>query len=106
MPAPIRPAVFVGARLLDGRSQDSIADGVLVTGENGRIVAAGSAAAITVPKDADRVDAAGLTILPASSTATSISPCAWNRSTTRCSVPPPISSSGRFRPVANSSRPV
>ena len=44
MPAPIRPAVFVGARLLDGRSQDAIADGVLVTDENGRIVAAGPAA--------------------------------------------------------------
>jgi imidazolonepropionase-like amidohydrolase len=63
-PAPIRPAVFVGARLLDGRSQDAIADGVLVTDENGRIVAAGPAAAVAVPKDADRVEAASLTILP------------------------------------------
>jgi imidazolonepropionase-like amidohydrolase len=64
MPAPIRPAVFVGARLLDGRSQDAIADGVLVTDENGRIVAAGPAAAVAVPKDAECVEAAGLTILP------------------------------------------
>jgi imidazolonepropionase-like amidohydrolase len=64
MPAPIRPAVFVGARLLDGRSPDATADGVLVTDEKGRIVAAGPASAVTAPKDADRIDVSGLTILP------------------------------------------
>ena len=64
MVAPARPAVFVGARLLDGRSPDAIADGVLVTDAHGRIVAAGPAAAVAVPKDAERIDAAGLTILP------------------------------------------
>ena len=66
MPAPIRPAVFVGARLLDGRSPEAVADGVLVTDESGRIAAAGSAAAVValVPKDADRIDATGLTMLP------------------------------------------
>ena len=64
MPAPIRPAVLVGARLLDGRSPDAIADGVLVTDEKGRIVAAGPASAVAAPKDADRIDVSGLTILP------------------------------------------
>jgi imidazolonepropionase-like amidohydrolase len=64
MVAPVRPAVFVGARLLDGRSPDAIADGVLVTDEKGRIVAAGPAATVSIPKDAQRIDATGLTILP------------------------------------------
>lgn len=64
MAAPIRPAVFVGARLLDGRSPDPTPDGVLVTDDQGRIVAAGPAASISAPGDADRVDASGLTILP------------------------------------------
>jgi imidazolonepropionase-like amidohydrolase len=64
MTAPVRPAVFVGARLLDGRSPDAIADGVLVTDGNGRIVAAGAASTVSIPKDADRIDASGLTILP------------------------------------------
>jgi imidazolonepropionase-like amidohydrolase len=64
MPASVRPAAFVGARLLDGRSPDAIADGVLVTDEKGRIVAVGPASAVSVPKDADRIDASGLTLLP------------------------------------------
>jgi imidazolonepropionase-like amidohydrolase len=64
MLAPIRPAVFVGARLLDGRSPDPIDDGVLVTDGEGRIVAAGPATAVAAPKGADRIDATGLTILP------------------------------------------
>ena len=64
MPAPVRPAVLVGGRLLDGRSPDAIPDGVLVTDERGRIVGAGPAAAVAVPRDAERIDASGLTILP------------------------------------------
>src|ERR1035437_3619321 len=66
MPVPIRPAVFVGGRLLDGRSPEAVADGVLVTDDGGRIVAAGSAASTSgqAPKDADRIDVSGLTILP------------------------------------------
>jgi imidazolonepropionase-like amidohydrolase len=64
MPSPVRPAAFVGGRLLDGRSPDVIVDGTLVTDDKGRIVAAGPASAVTVPKDADRIDATGLTILP------------------------------------------
>ncbi len=46
MPAPVQPAVFVGARLIDGRKPDAIADGVLVTDDQGRIAAAGPASAI------------------------------------------------------------
>jgi imidazolonepropionase-like amidohydrolase len=64
MTAPVRPAVFVGARLLDGRSADAIRAGVLVTDEKGRIAAAGPESAVSVPRDADRIDATGLTILP------------------------------------------
>ena len=66
MPVPIPPAVFVGARLLDGRSPEAVADGVLVTDDGGRIVAAGSAASVAAvaPKDADRIDVTGLTVLP------------------------------------------
>jgi imidazolonepropionase-like amidohydrolase len=64
MPARIRRSVLVGARLLDGRSPDSTADGVIVIDEIGRIVAAGSARSTTVPEDADRIDLTGLTLLP------------------------------------------
>jgi imidazolonepropionase-like amidohydrolase len=66
MPVPIRPAVFVGARLLDGRSPEAVTDGILVTNDGGRIVAAGSAASVAAvsPKDADRIDVTGLTLLP------------------------------------------
>jgi imidazolonepropionase-like amidohydrolase len=64
MVAPVRPVVFVGARLLDGRSADAITGGVLVTDGEGRIVAAGPASAVSVPKDAERIDATGLTVLP------------------------------------------
>ena len=64
MRAPVGPVVFVGARLLDGRSPDAIPDGVLVTDDKGRIVAAGPASAVTAPRDARRIDASGLTILP------------------------------------------
>ncbi len=64
MSAPIRPAAFVGARLLDGRSPDATRDGVLVTDERGSIAAAGPAASTSVPKDAERVDLTGLTLLP------------------------------------------
>jgi len=62
--SPLRSAVIVGARLLDGRSPDAIADGAIVTDEGGRIVAAGRGASATAPADADRIDAGGLTILP------------------------------------------
>ena len=66
MPVLIRPGVFVGARLLDGRSSEAVADGVLITDDGGRIVAAASAASVAAvaPKDAERIDVTGLTVLP------------------------------------------
>jgi imidazolonepropionase-like amidohydrolase len=64
MPAPIRPAVFVGARLLDGRSPDAVGNGVLVTDDKGGIVAAGPGMAVAAPRELERIDATGLTILP------------------------------------------
>ncbi len=64
MPSPIRPVVILGARLLDGRSPDAIADGVLLTDDQGRIAAAGPDVATSVPKDAERIDLTGLTLLP------------------------------------------
>jgi imidazolonepropionase-like amidohydrolase len=64
MPAPKRPAAFVGARLLDGRSPDAIDGGVLVTDESGRIVAAGPAATTPIPRGVETIDAAGFTLLP------------------------------------------
>ena len=64
MPPPVRQAVFVGARLLDGRSPDAVANGVLATDEQGRIAAVGPAGAVAAPRGAERIDATGLTILP------------------------------------------
>jgi imidazolonepropionase-like amidohydrolase len=64
MTAPTRPAAFVGARLLDGRSPDPVRDGILVTDDSGRIVAAGPAATTPIPAGVDRIDASGLTLLP------------------------------------------
>lgn len=64
MLAPIRPAVFFGARLLDGRSPEAVVGGALVTDEDGRIAAGGSASAVSAPKDADRINLTGLTVLP------------------------------------------
>jgi imidazolonepropionase-like amidohydrolase len=64
MLAPNRPKVLVGARLLDGRSPDAVEGGVLATDEQGRILAAGRGTAVSVGKDVERVDLAGLTLLP------------------------------------------
>jgi imidazolonepropionase-like amidohydrolase len=64
MSAPITSAAYVGARLLDGRSPDVIRDGVVLTDEWGRIVAAGPAASTPVPPGVERIDATGLTVLP------------------------------------------
>ncbi len=64
MPAPVRPGVLVGARLLDGRSSDPIARGIVATDDRGRIAAAGPAETTAVPSDAERIDLAGLTVLP------------------------------------------
>ena len=63
MPAPNRPTVLVGARLLDGRSPDATG-GVLVVDETGRITGAGPAASTAAPGDSERIDLTGLTLLP------------------------------------------
>ena len=54
---------FVGARLFDGTGADFVEDAVLVV-RNGRVVAAGSAGAVEIPPDAERVDISGKTIVP------------------------------------------
>jgi imidazolonepropionase-like amidohydrolase len=62
MPAPIRPSVLVGARLLDGRSPDA-AVGTLAIDSGGRISAAGPRAGGTAD-DTTTIDLTGLTLLP------------------------------------------
>ncbi len=57
-----RPVAFTGARLIP-ISGPEIASGVLVV-ERGKIVAAGPAAAVTIPANAERRDASGKTIMP------------------------------------------
>ena len=57
-----RPHAFVGATLYPIAS-GPIEDGVLVV-RDGRIVAVGSAEAVTIPPDAVRIDAAGKIIMP------------------------------------------
>ena len=64
MPATIRTAALVGARLLDGRSPDATPNGTLLIDELGRIAAAGTSAAVAASKDAERIDLTGLTLLP------------------------------------------
>lgn len=53
---------FVGARIIDGRG--GIVDGGTIVVRDGKIVAVGPTAAISVPADAQRIDAAGATIMP------------------------------------------
>ena len=57
-----RPHAFVGARIIpiDGAE---IASGPMVV-QNGRIVAVGAVDAVTVPADAERIDASGRVIMP------------------------------------------
>jgi len=58
---PVR--AFTGATLIDGTTRAPIANATLVV-RNGRIVAAGPAAAVKVPADAERVALDGKTIIP------------------------------------------
>jgi imidazolonepropionase-like amidohydrolase len=54
---------IVGGTLIDGTGQDPVRDAaVLIEGE--RIVAAGAGHGITIPSDAEKIDAEGRTILP------------------------------------------
>ena len=54
---------FTGARLIDGTDRAPIDNATLVV-RNGRVVAAGPAASVTVPADAQRVSLAGKTVIP------------------------------------------
>jgi imidazolonepropionase-like amidohydrolase len=62
--SPAAALAFVGVRLLDGRSPEPIADGVLIVDDGGRIAAVGPAPSVTIPSSATRIDAGGLTLLP------------------------------------------
>jgi len=57
------PLAVVGARLIDGNGGAPIEDSVIVI-DNGRIVAAGARAKVTVPKGATTIDARGKTVIP------------------------------------------
>jgi imidazolonepropionase-like amidohydrolase len=59
-----RIVVLKGARLIDGTGRPAIENSVLVI-EGDRIMSAGSAAGITIAKDADVRDVSGKTIMPA-----------------------------------------
>src|SRR5690606_12306507 len=65
-PAPVvsDAVVYEGARLIIGDGSDPIEGGVFVV-ENGRFTLVGSAAAITLPAGARRVDLSGATVMPA-----------------------------------------
>jgi imidazolonepropionase-like amidohydrolase len=58
-----RPVVLKGARLIDGTGRPAIENSVLVI-EGDRVVAAGKAGAVSIPKDADVKDMSGKTIMP------------------------------------------
>jgi imidazolonepropionase-like amidohydrolase len=57
------PTAIVGGVLIDGTGRDPVPDAVVVF-ENGRVVAAGSARSVSVPRGARVRDAAGRTVLP------------------------------------------
>ena len=57
------PLAFHGARLIDGRGGDAVPDAVIVVDGN-RVARAGPASAVRIPRDARRVDLAGLTVMP------------------------------------------
>src|SRR5258705_8736670 len=62
--APAGGAVaFTNARIIDGTGRAPIERGTLVL-TNGRISAVGSAASVTIPAGAQRIDATGKTIVP------------------------------------------
>ncbi len=60
-PSPVR--AYTGARLFDGTDRAPVDNATIVV-RNGRIVAAGPSAAVTVPAGADRVSLAGKTVIP------------------------------------------
>ena len=54
---------LMGGRLIDGLGQDPVMSSVVVVSA-GRVVAAGRADTIAIPRDATKLDVAGLTVLP------------------------------------------
>jgi hypothetical protein len=61
--APSRPIVIQGGTLIDGTGRAAIADSVIVI-RNGRFEAVGKRGEVTIPPDAESIDAKGKTILP------------------------------------------
>ena len=54
---------LTGARLIDGTGRPPVEQATLIIG-NGRIEAVGTAAAVTVPAGATRIDLSGKTVIP------------------------------------------
>jgi len=61
--APASTRAFTGARLFDGTDRAPIDNATIVV-QNGRIVAAGPSASVTIPAGADRVSLSGKTVIP------------------------------------------
>ncbi len=61
--AQARPIAIVGATLIDGTGRAPIADSAVVM-QNGRFIAAGTRAQVSVPEGAELIDAKGETLLP------------------------------------------
>jgi imidazolonepropionase-like amidohydrolase len=62
-PAPSRPIVLRAARLIDGTGSAAVTNAVVVVRDS-MIVAAGSAASVQVPPDAETMDLGDVTLLP------------------------------------------
>src|SRR5262245_5396651 len=58
-----KPIAIIGATLIDGRGGSPLGDSAVII-RNDRIVAAGKRNSTSVPKDAEIIDAGGLTLLP------------------------------------------
>ena len=55
---------IVGGTLIDGRGGEPLADSTVLVGDDGRIVSAGPAAAVSIPEGTQQVDASGHTVMP------------------------------------------
>jgi imidazolonepropionase-like amidohydrolase len=62
-PTPKAALAIVRGTLIDGTGKPPVGDAAIVV-QGGRIVAAGPAASISIPKDVETIDASGKTILP------------------------------------------
>src|SRR4051812_18311512 len=60
---PATTMAFTGARVIDGTDRPPI-DNATILVRDGRIVAAGAAAGVTIPAEAQRVSLAGKTVIP------------------------------------------